>query len=56
MTDRDRTARFPPATWPPKREGPDSSPPHLELEMDEWGRGGVQTEHISFIDEEEPPL
>ncbi|KAJ8336809.1 hypothetical protein SKAU_G00380290 [Synaphobranchus kaupii] len=27
--------------------------PHLELEMDEWG---VQTEHISFIDEEDPPL
>ncbi|KAG5851682.1 hypothetical protein ANANG_G00054240 [Anguilla anguilla] len=44
---KDTTASFGP---PP---GPQPRRPHLELEMDEWGE---RSEHISFIDEEDPPL
>ncbi|XP_061090128.1 LOW QUALITY PROTEIN: potassium voltage-gated channel subfamily H member 3 [Conger conger] len=55
--DTGRTAGFPPPTWPSKRGGPDPASPHLELEMDERvGRGGPQTERISRLDEEDPPL
>ncbi|XP_036400634.1 potassium voltage-gated channel subfamily H member 8 [Megalops cyprinoides] len=38
-------------SWSQRAPSPDAAP--LEMEMEEWG---VQTEHISFIDEEEPPL
>ncbi|KAJ8396320.1 hypothetical protein AAFF_G00018970 [Aldrovandia affinis] len=48
----DSTANFPPSSpWPQRGPSPDNG--QLELEMEEWG---VQTEHISFIDEEDPPL
>ncbi|KAL0184376.1 hypothetical protein M9458_020072 [Cirrhinus mrigala] len=38
-------------------QNPRPGPPQLEFEMQEWAAGGrPSTEHISFIDEEGPPL
>ncbi|KAI7808883.1 putative potassium voltage-gated channel subfamily H member 3 [Triplophysa rosa] len=42
-------------SWP--QLNPRPAPPQLEIEMQEWAPGGTpSTEHISFIDEEGPPL
>ncbi|XP_056611639.1 potassium voltage-gated channel subfamily H member 3 [Triplophysa dalaica] len=42
-------------SWAQLNPGP--TPPQLEIEMQEWAPGGTpSTEHISFIDEEGPPL
>ncbi|XP_065107713.1 voltage-gated delayed rectifier potassium channel KCNH8 isoform X1 [Paramisgurnus dabryanus] len=42
-------------SWP--QQSPRPGPPQLEIEMQEWAPGGrSSTEHISFIDEEGPPL
>ncbi|KAI1885310.1 hypothetical protein AGOR_G00218830 [Albula goreensis] len=43
--------QLPPSSWHQQAPSPDTT--HTELEMEEWG---VHTEHISFIDEEDPPL
>lgn len=42
-------------SWP--QQNPRPAPAQLEIEMQEWAPGGTpSTEHISFIDEEGPPL